>query len=552
MLTVGSIFEDRYEILAVLGEGGMGTVYKSKQMDVKRIIALKVMHGVDVEDDESIRRFRREAKALSRLQHRNIVTFYHYGFAKDGTPFAAMEYLKGKNLAVLLEEAGPIEANRSATIMMQILAALSEAHAQGIVHRDLKPANIMLLDKPEKDTVKLVDFGLAKLAQKPGLASGKLTKTGMLIGSVHYMSPEQVAGQTVDARSDLYSCGCIMYEMLTGTKPFEAENPVGLMYLHANQKAASFSSHVATRNASPTIEAICFRAMEKDPLERYQNADEFAQDLDAFLNKRSIKSVIKPAASGMIAKSKVWTVFLTIALFAFLIIQSGYFDRTKEAEGVASFISIEPLAGNNFSIRELHLDTENGLLKLDGRGYRYRLERAAYDGFEGLHCAVKYRSDHGSNLLVDFRPLFRDASLSGAFGSVANYLCHLRNGDYGNAYDVLSPRLQERRYGGCKRFQLEIGKRKFLKLDTRIVDGFEEEVPQKTYKSRNGSVSILPHFYKLGKHESGKAEILVNKIFYSSDQGFEKFILLPPDPERKRLILIDDIQESSQEEWNKY
>ena len=255
----------------------MGSVYKVRQMDADRIIALKLLHSINVNDDDSIKRFHREAKALALLRHDHIVNFLHFGFLDDGAPFAALEYLRGKDLSTVIKNE-QLKVPRCIKILKQVLQALSFSHSEGVIHRDLKPANIILLDEPEADYVKLVDFGLAKLVTVS--ESEKLTASGLLIGSVHYMSPEQSRGLTIDARSDIYACGCILYEMLTGQRPFEADSPVGILYKQANEPAPEFSNTPNGSNCGQGLEAICRKAMEKNPDDRYQSAAEMLNDLE--------------------------------------------------------------------------------------------------------------------------------------------------------------------------------------------------------------------------------------------------------------------------------
>ena len=279
-LTTGSIFENKYEILETLGEGGMGVVYRAQQRESNRVIALKILHAILISDEEHVKRFRREARAISRLGHNNIVTFYHLGFTSDGVPYAAMEYLPGKNLGAILNEEDHLSPERCLHVMKQVCQGISHAHDAGIMHRDLKPANIILIDMPEPDFVKVVDFGLAKLTETSGLSTEKLTETGLLIGSFNYMSPEQVRGKPVDARSDIYACGCVMYESLTGQKPFDADNPVGVLHKHCFEPPAPFSQTPFGKLCPEKLEWICRKAMAKKPDNRYQTMIEFIKDLE--------------------------------------------------------------------------------------------------------------------------------------------------------------------------------------------------------------------------------------------------------------------------------
>jgi len=310
-LTRGTVYDDKFEILELLGKGGMGTVYKARLLHEDKLIALKFLHHLQVNDEENVKRFRREGKALAKLHHKNIVTFDHFGFAADGTPYTAMELLSGTNLRKILNQEDHLDAKRTIKIMSQVCEGLAHAHEQGICHRDLKPDNIIILDTPEIDTAKIIDFGFVKFTQKFGVDTETLTKTGFLIGSLHYMSPEQAYGLQIDARSDIYSCGCILYEILTGEKPFDADNPVGLLYKQSNETPKMFADTEFGKEIDPRLEAVCRKCMEKSLERRYQSMAELLTDfkvLESADGKVSAPEVIRPiepeAKTGISAQQK--------------------------------------------------------------------------------------------------------------------------------------------------------------------------------------------------------------------------------------------------------
>lgn len=324
MLSKGSFFQGRYEVLELLGEGGMGAVYKVRQIDAAdRIIALKLLHSISIDDDESVKRFQQEAKALAKLQHANIVNFFHFGLSENGLPYAALEYLPGKDLSFLLKLEGGLPLPRCLKIMKQVLQALSYAHAEGVVHRDLKPGNIIVIDEPETDTVKLVDFGLAKLLDAE-CQNEKLTGTGLLIGSIHYMSPEQAAGKPVDQRSDIYSCGCILFEMLCGEKPFDADSPVGMLYKHQNEQAPAFKDTPSGKNRPQGLERICSKAMQKKAENRYQNAHEFLRDLE-LVESGEIAELSAPALKANWRRLRPGALYSLLAVFLLVVAAVGAF-----------------------------------------------------------------------------------------------------------------------------------------------------------------------------------------------------------------------------------
>lgn len=281
IVNTGDIFEQRYELLELLGSGGLGVVYKARQLDSGRILALKILHANVAADEEFKIRFMREAQALSKLNHEHIVTVYHLGLTVTGVPYMAMELIEGRSLRRVLNQDGRLSPERSINIALQVCLALELVHAAGIVHRDLKPDNVILLDSPESDFVKLIDFGLAHVS-----ASGseqKLTGTGMLIGTVDYMSPEQCKGLPVDVRSDLYSlCVCI-YEMITGKPPFVADNPVGLMYKHVNEAPAPLVHTGNTLEAG--LNEFLLKGLAKDSSARFASAGDMGLALKSILSK---------------------------------------------------------------------------------------------------------------------------------------------------------------------------------------------------------------------------------------------------------------------------
>ncbi|MBY0357694.1 MAG: serine/threonine protein kinase [Candidatus Obscuribacterales bacterium] len=288
---IGSIIDGRYKIIAVLGQGGMGSVYQAEELGLDRLLALKLMHIYHLNDSESRSRFQREGKVLSALRHNNIVHIYRLGLWDEQVPYIAMEYLSGRNLRDLLNDEEVLSLPRVLGIAVQICDAMHYAHQFGIVHRDLKPNNILLVDKPQPDTVKIVDFGLVKLLSEPESLNQKLTQTGELIGTIQYISPEQCQGQKADERSDIYAVACLLYEALTGQQPFVAENPIGLMHKHVNEMPLPPSSVSKKRIFSPELEFVLLKGLQKDPACRYQSMEELRRDLELLKEKRE-KSIV--------------------------------------------------------------------------------------------------------------------------------------------------------------------------------------------------------------------------------------------------------------------
>ena len=265
---IGTTLPGGYVILELVGVGGMGRVYRAEQKALSRTVAVKIIHPHLLGDESASVRFITEARAASRLNHPNSVAVIDFG-KNGGQLYLVMEYLRGKDLARVTYEEGFLPFKRIVDIMVQVLAALGEAHHLDIVHRDLKPENIVL--EPMRlggDFVKVVDFGLAKMkaeVQGPGI-----TNPGIVCGTPDYMAPEQGRGDPIDQRSDLYACGVILFQLLTGRMPFQAETALGLVFKQVNDPPPEPSSLVPDVNLM--LEAICLKALSKRPGDRHQTA----------------------------------------------------------------------------------------------------------------------------------------------------------------------------------------------------------------------------------------------------------------------------------------
>jgi serine/threonine-protein kinase len=280
----------RYQILERVGKGGMGVLYRGIDPVLDREVAIKLMLGDFSDDTEQLRpRFYREAKAIARLQHRNIVTVFE--FAEDGTtPYIVMEFLRGTSLAARLETPPALTLDDKVDIVAQLCAGLGYAHEQGVVHRDVKPANVFLLSD---GTVKLLDFGIAKLT------TSNLTRQGDVLGSPSYMSPEQIMGkENIDGRADVFSTGVLLYEMLAGRKPFEAETTTAIVLKILQERETA----IETINPSipPRLGALVKKALEKEPANRFESAAEFARELQNVRRSLTSEEMRTIAMSGPI------------------------------------------------------------------------------------------------------------------------------------------------------------------------------------------------------------------------------------------------------------
>lgn len=294
---LGNVIDEKYELLAQIGSGGMGTVYRAKQHPFEREVALKMLAGNLPEDAESLVRFEREALAISKLKHKNIVMFYGYG-AYRGAPYMVMEYIHGHSLQYALRSNEPLDPQYAMRVIEQIAEGLSCAHANGLVHRDLKPNNVMIVEDDTGLTVKIIDFGLARLLPSFGAEVQKLTEAGSAVGSVLYMSPEQCTGLTTDARSDIYALGCIMHHCLTGAPPFDGDHSVVVMQHHISHPLPRINTMVP--GISDKLQAIVDRATAKDSDSRYQSADEMLRDVRAYLGGGEIAPETKAAIAQAI------------------------------------------------------------------------------------------------------------------------------------------------------------------------------------------------------------------------------------------------------------
>ena len=258
----------KYEIIELIGKGGMAEVYKAKDKELGRYVALKILPPHFASDEEFVNRFVREAKSSAKLNHSNIVTIYDAGKHED-TYYIAMEYLEGETLKEIISRQGALPIDKSINIATQVADGLNYAHSQKIIHRDIKPGNIVTC---EDGRAVITDFGIAK-----ALEGTRLTQTGTMIGTPEYMSPEQATGEIVDARSDIYSLGIVLYEMVTGDVPFKAETPTGVIYKHVHEPPSP--PHSINVQIPQYLEATILKAMEKYKGSRFQSAGEFKQAL---------------------------------------------------------------------------------------------------------------------------------------------------------------------------------------------------------------------------------------------------------------------------------
>lgn len=297
MVGEGSLLQDRYRLEEKIATGGMGSVYRATDEKLGRTVAMKVLAANLAEDASFVERFRREARAAAGLRHPKIANVFDAG-EEDDCHFIVMELAEGRDLARVLREDGPLSPDRAVRVIDQICLALGHAHSAGIIHRDVKPANIIVSDG---DSVKVTDFGIARAAD-----DSKLTATGSVMGTAHYISPEQAEGKALTPASDIYSLGIVMFETLTGALPFTGESLMAVAMRHINEEVpppSSISSEIGRE-----FDTIVGRATQKDPLARYADTNEMHEALTSVLNDGDGTTAVLPAMGGTQPQHTVWPI----------------------------------------------------------------------------------------------------------------------------------------------------------------------------------------------------------------------------------------------------
>jgi serine/threonine-protein kinase len=293
---VGRILADRYRIMRLLGEGGMGQVYEAQHVNINKRFAIKLLRPEIVSNPEAVARFRQEAWSASSIGHENIIEIDDFATLPDGSVYLAMEFLDGMSLADKMRESTMIPVTDGLDISMQVSHGLGAAHDKGIIHRDMKPENIFVAVKRERTLVKILDFGIAKVSGHEGQ---KMTRTGAIFGTPHYMSPEQALGKTLDHRSDIYSVGVIMYEVFTGRVPFEAESFMGILTKHIMAQAVPPRQMAPERDIPYEVESLIMRAMAKEPNDRIQTMHDLAAEIEGLLGQWAPDLLLPRTSGGM-------------------------------------------------------------------------------------------------------------------------------------------------------------------------------------------------------------------------------------------------------------
>jgi serine/threonine-protein kinase len=321
------VLQGRYRVEQLLGSGGMGVVYRGERVGLGRRVAIKFLHA-DLAVDPTLRtRFEREARAMSKLHHPHCVPVIDFGFSD--APYIVLEYVPGESLALLIAR-GAMPVKRAIGIMRQILAGLEHAHGLGIVHRDIKPDNVILAEATGTgDVARLFDFGLAKIVSDA--QSVARAPSAMAVGTPSYMSPEQAVGESVDARSDVYACGVVLCQMLTGKKPFVAKETIDVLRMHVEQPAPKLSELAPGRTFPPALEAAVARAMAKRPDARFETALAFSEAL-AEIELSAEAAVVAVPHAAPAKRSYRWAILswlLLLALAGGLALVIDYLQRTS-------------------------------------------------------------------------------------------------------------------------------------------------------------------------------------------------------------------------------
>lgn len=387
MPLLGKILGGRYELIEKIGAGGMAIVYKARCHLLNRYVAVKILRPELVEDENFVKRFKRESQAAASLSHPNIVNVYDVG-QEDGIYYIVMEYVCGKTLKDYVREKGKLDSREAIKIALQIAAALEHAHKNGIVHRDIKPQNILIGDDY---TVKVADFGIAR-----AVTSTTITLAGSnVVGSVHYFSPEQARGGYTDAKSDIYSLGIVLYEMVTGTLPFEGDTAVSVAIKHIQEKVKPPGE--INPGIYKSLQDIIQKAIEKQPERRYQSAGQMIEDLKRALEEpngdfvvpnydsdaptqviKPIKDeIVEPDSSPNESKKRPWLKILLIAIPSIIVMILAFFigARIFENNFVSQEIEVPDVENMFFDDAKALLEENNLYISIEGRTHSDEIEK---------------------------------------------------------------------------------------------------------------------------------------------------------------------------------
>lgn len=344
ILPPGTVIADTFKIKRQIGLGGMGVVYLAEHLALRRKVALKIL-STEFVNEQNWLRFKAEAQILAGLNHSIFVKVYDLGIHDKSLPFYSMDYIEGKSLEEMLVERSSIELPQALDIFIQVLDGLAYAHRNGVIHRDLKPGNIMISTTNGALAVRVLDFGISKLIGSDSHDIQSLTAMGEIFGSPSYMSPEQCSGSAVDARSDIYSIGCTLFEVLTGFVPYQGETALETVIMHQDQDLPSLSEVAPDKQFPISIELVLAKCLAKNPGDRYQSAKELAIDLTRVKEGKNVqnyssqaaKTAIAPKTSNKPLAVALLSAFLLIGCaFALLLLRSNQALTTSKASAIRS------------------------------------------------------------------------------------------------------------------------------------------------------------------------------------------------------------------------
>lgn len=367
---IGTVLSERYEINSYIGKGGECVVYKGRHQLMNRIVAIKMLHSAYLSDERRIQRFQKEAESASRLSHSNVVGVHDFGVNETGRPYLVMDYIEGESLQVVLDRDISIAPQRLISIIIQVCDGLAEAHERDIVHRDLKPSNIMLSARKDgTELARIVDFGMATMLPSEGEVEQqqKLTRAGEVVGTTLYMSPEQCRGKQLDARSDVYALGCVMYESLTGKTPITGDDFLETMQKHVFEIPVRLNELRSDISFPNSVEDVVMKCLKKDPSERFSDVREL---------KKSLQACESDLDNSYSPKKK-----------------SNQFARSKTS---AEQTSVLPASGQNRSVTGKQSESQNRKMAIVVTCVIWILLGAG--GFYLFHRSTHYNTSAGSSV----------------------------------------------------------------------------------------------------------------------------------------------------------
>jgi eukaryotic-like serine/threonine-protein kinase len=436
-MTAGDVIAGRYELLELVGSGGMSSVWRSHDRLLDRTVAIKVLHEQFATDDEYVERFRREARSVAQLSHPNIVTVIDRG-EDESRQFIVFEFVEGENLKQLIRRTGPLPVRDAIQMALQMARALAFAHGRGLVHRDVKPQNVLLNDDGQ---AKMTDFGIARSVDVQGV-----TITGTVLGTSEYISPEQARGEQVNARSDVYSLGVVLYELLTGSVPFTGENFVAVALKHVHEPPPNVLE--LRPDAPPRVAMAVERAMAKDPADRFQSMGELCNELEASLHDLDPASeeatmIARPAASPATRPAKrrqrrrggfLWPIAAVLGVFAVSALAAFGVISLRDGSG-----------GSSAATTPIRLTAVADRDQFGDNSEHPEAVTSATDGqFETYWTTENYRSfdKEGVGLVLDAGREVEPESLT-IRTDTPGYTAHIRAGDSESGkFDRVSPGLE--------------------------------------------------------------------------------------------------------------